>query len=166
MGQCDCTCCSSIYFDVSTFPPCSNFVLLFIQTFPLQTSHLQYHQQTKRSIYYWCVRARKPFSFHTWPCLSGLSLSLSIHSSFVCGLAANMGRGHLVLVLCLLLLAPFVSTTYGSRKTKSFKMIEPNSQNSSRSTFTGFFPKGMPIPPSAPSKKHNDIGLQSTEPLP
>ncbi|KAJ6391810.1 hypothetical protein OIU77_025718 [Salix suchowensis] len=77
-----------------------------------------------------------------------------------------MGRSHLVLVLCLLLLAPFVSITYGSRKTKSFKMIEPNSQNSSRSTFTGFFPKGMPIPPSAPSKKHNDIGLQSAEPLP
>ncbi|KAF9687100.1 hypothetical protein SADUNF_Sadunf02G0058600 [Salix dunnii] len=70
-----------------------------------------------------------------------------------------MGRSHLVLVLCLLLLAPFVRTTYGSRQTKMFKMIEPNSQNSSPSTFTGFFPKGMPIPPSGPSKKHYDIEL-------
>ncbi|KAI5597416.1 hypothetical protein POPTR_002G070401v4 [Populus trichocarpa] len=77
-----------------------------------------------------------------------------------------MGRSHLVLVLWLLLLAPFVSHTCGSRQTKIFKMIEPSSQNSSPGTFSGFFPKGMPIPPSGPSKKHNDIGLRSSEPLP
>ncbi|CAN8240249.1 unnamed protein product [Cochlearia groenlandica] len=29
-------------------------------------------------------------------------------------------------------------------------------------SFTGFLPKTMPIPPSAPSKKHNVYGLQST----
>ncbi|CAI0396073.1 unnamed protein product [Linum tenue] len=26
----------------------------------------------------------------------------------------------------------------------------------------GFLPKGMPIPPSAPSRQHNSIGPQST----
>lgn len=29
-------------------------------------------------------------------------------------------------------------------------------------SFSGFLPKRMPIPPSAPSKKHNVYGLQST----
>ncbi|CAG7904812.1 unnamed protein product [Brassica rapa] len=29
-------------------------------------------------------------------------------------------------------------------------------------SFSGFLPKTMPIPPSAPSKKHNVYGLQST----
>ncbi|CAN1234950.1 Protein IDA-LIKE 4 [Linum perenne] len=32
----------------------------------------------------------------------------------------------------------------------------------STTTFMGFLPKGMPIPPSAPSRKHNGIGLQSS----
>ncbi|KFK42090.1 hypothetical protein AALP_AA2G209600 [Arabis alpina] len=31
-------------------------------------------------------------------------------------------------------------------------------------SFSGFLPKTMPIPPSAPSKKHNVYGLQSTNP--
>ena len=161
MGQCNCTCCSSIYFQ--------HFLLVRI-LFYSSSKRFLCKQATSNatnipnSLFITGVCVCEPFSFHTWPSPSGLSLS--IHSSFVCGLTAYMGRSHLVLALCLLLLAPFVCTTYGSRQTKIFKMIEPNSQNSSPGTFSGFFPKGMPIPPSGPSKKHYDIGLQSSEPLP
>ncbi|CAK7346806.1 unnamed protein product [Dovyalis caffra] len=79
-----------------------------------------------------------------------------------------MGRSHhLVLAVWLvLLLTSSVSHTYGSRQTQIFKMIKPNSQNSSPSTFSGFLPKGMPIPPSGPSKRHNGIGLQSSKSFP
>ncbi|KAH1065161.1 hypothetical protein J1N35_030148 [Gossypium stocksii] len=45
--------------------------------------------------------------------------------------------------------------------------MNPNSspQNPPRSFF-GALPRSIPIPPSAPSKNHNDIGLQSSATFP
>ncbi|KAJ6930792.1 hypothetical protein NC652_014342 [Populus alba x Populus x berolinensis] len=75
-------------------------------------------------------------------------------------------RSHLVLALWLLLITSSASHTCGARQSQIFKMMKPNSQNSSPSTFMGFLPKGIPIPPSGPSKRHNDIGLQSSKSFP
>ncbi|OAY23580.1 hypothetical protein MANES_18G089800v8 [Manihot esculenta] len=71
-----------------------------------------------------------------------------------------MGKTHLVLLLLWLLL--LVSHSHGSRQSAQIFKMKPMFQNSPR-TFFGFFPKAMPIPPSGPSRKHNDIGLQSTK---
>ncbi|OAY58429.1 hypothetical protein MANES_02G177000v8 [Manihot esculenta] len=76
-----------------------------------------------------------------------------------------MVKSHLVLVLWLLLLASFVSHSHGSRQSSQFFKNKAESQNPPRNFF-GFLPKAMPIPPSGPSKNHNDIGLQSTKALP
>ncbi|GLT61889.1 hypothetical protein SLA2020_345630 [Shorea laevis] len=73
-----------------------------------------------------------------------------------------MGRKHLVLVLRLLsLFTLLVSLAHGSRYTHFFK-VKPIFQNPPPSAISGFLPKGMLIPPSAPSKEHNSIGLQSS----
>ncbi|GKV31004.1 hypothetical protein SLEP1_g39753 [Rubroshorea leprosula] len=76
-----------------------------------------------------------------------------------------MGRKHLALVLRLLLLFTLLGgRAHGSRYTH-FK-VKPSFQNPPQSTFSGFLPKGMLIPPSGPSKGHNSIGLQSSGRLP
>ncbi|GKU90621.1 hypothetical protein SLE2022_329920 [Rubroshorea leprosula] len=73
-----------------------------------------------------------------------------------------MGRKHLVLVLRLVLLfIVLVSLVHGSRYTHFFK-VKPILRNPPPSAISGFLPKGMLIPPSAPSKEHNSIGLQSS----
>ncbi|KAG5246034.1 Protein IDA [Salix suchowensis] len=77
-----------------------------------------------------------------------------------------MSRSHLALVLWLLLITSSVGHIYGARQSQIFKMIKPSSQNSSPSTFMGFLPKGMPVPPSGPSKRHNGIGIKSSNSLP
>ncbi|KAL5776688.1 hypothetical protein ACOSP7_009614 [Xanthoceras sorbifolium] len=79
-----------------------------------------------------------------------------------------MGKRHVIVVLWLLLVLIFlVSNCQGARfSSRDFKVRKPiksnqNSSSSSPRTVVGFLPKTMPIPPSAPSKAHNDIGLQS-----
>ncbi|XWS21762.1 hypothetical protein CRYUN_Cryun30bG0082000 [Craigia yunnanensis] len=78
-------------------------------------------------------------------------------------------RKRLVLVLwqLLLLFILLFGQAHGSSSKYShmFKVNPKYHQNSPRSFF-GALPKAMPIPPSAPSKKHNDIGLQSSRRFP
>ncbi|CAH8354695.1 unnamed protein product [Eruca vesicaria subsp. sativa] len=66
--------------------------------------------------------------------------------------------------------------TSSSRPERFFKVRRPNPLHHHHNhgfidddyyppeSFSGFLPKTMPIPPSAPSKKHNVYGLQSTNP--
>ncbi|GMY29386.1 Protein IDA-LIKE 2 [Fagus crenata] len=76
-----------------------------------------------------------------------------------------MGKSRLGLALGLLLmLTVMVMQTHGASHSHVFKMI-PTSQNSPHN-FVGFLPKATPIPPSGPSRKHNNIGLQSSRPSP
>ncbi|KAB1220875.1 Protein IDA-LIKE 2 [Morella rubra] len=73
-----------------------------------------------------------------------------------------MGKRHLALALWwFLIIAVAVSQTHGARHSQVFQ-VKPKSQNSPNN-FMGFLPKGRTIPSSGPSKKHNDIGLQSSE---
>ncbi|XWS24994.1 hypothetical protein CRYUN_Cryun27aG0032400 [Craigia yunnanensis] len=78
-------------------------------------------------------------------------------------------RKRLVLVLWLLLLLFMFlfgrAHDSSSRYSHMFKVNPKSHQNSPRSFF-GALPKAMPIPPSGPSKKHNDIGLQSSRRFP
>ncbi|KAK7353622.1 hypothetical protein VNO80_19073 [Phaseolus coccineus] len=67
-------------------------------------------------------------------------------------------RRHQFLLLLLILFLCTLGHCHGSRATSVFK-FKPKSQQ--RGHFLGFLPKRMPIPYSSPSKKHNDIGLQS-----
>lgn len=81
-----------------------------------------------------------------------------------------MGKKHLILLLWLLLLLMFsVGHTHCTRSyTQVFNMKQPRShqQHYSPRTILGFLPKSFPIPPSGPSKEHNDIGLQSSQSSP
>ncbi|KAF8106906.1 hypothetical protein N665_0130s0072 [Sinapis alba] len=64
--------------------------------------------------------------------------------------------------------------TSSSRPARFFKVRRPNPHHHHHNhgfidddyyppeSFSGFLPKTIPIPPSAPSKKHNVYGLQST----
>ncbi|KAK7270439.1 hypothetical protein RIF29_23572 [Crotalaria pallida] len=73
-----------------------------------------------------------------------------------------MGRSrrHLYLLLVLLFLTLYLfGHSYGSRNAQVFK-VHPKAQAPNH--FLGFLPKAMPIPPSGPSRKHNDIGFQSS----
>ncbi|CAH2067661.1 unnamed protein product [Thlaspi arvense] len=65
------------------------------------------------------------------------------------------------------------SSSSSSRPQRFFKVRRPNPLQHHHNrgfidddyppeSFSGFLPKTMPIPPSAPSKKHNVYGLQST----
>ncbi|KAL5555670.1 hypothetical protein UlMin_037906 [Ulmus minor] len=63
-----------------------------------------------------------------------------------------------ILLLSLFIVFFFIfGHCHGSRTTQVFK-FKPSSQLSGH--FLGFLPK-RPIPYSGPSRKHNDIGLQS-----
>lgn len=64
-----------------------------------------------------------------------------------------------VLLVMLLLMIYFVGHGYGSRHTQVFK-VYPKAKSLDSNIF-GLLPKGM-VPPSGPSKKHNEIGLQSS----
>ncbi|TKY73857.1 IDA 2 [Spatholobus suberectus] len=67
-------------------------------------------------------------------------------------------RRHQILLLWLILFLCILGLGHGSRTTNVFK-FKPKSQHTGH--FFGFFPRRIPIPYSSPSKKHNDIGLQS-----
>ncbi|GMI77092.1 hypothetical protein HRI_001378500 [Hibiscus trionum] len=84
-----------------------------------------------------------------------------------------MGTRKLVLLLpCLLLLLLSLFSFAEARGSSRFSHtlnIRPKSTHEKEklpNSFVGALPKSMPIPPSAPSKKHNDIGLQSSTTFP
>ncbi|KAK8538809.1 hypothetical protein V6N13_009184 [Hibiscus sabdariffa] len=81
-----------------------------------------------------------------------------------------MGSRKLVLLLLLLVLFSFsFGEAHGSSRYSHTLNIKPKSTTTHQklpSSFVGALPKSMPIPPSAPSKKHNEIGLQSSTTFP
>ena len=79
----------------------------------------------------------------------------SLHSFCKMGLSKRPAA----LLLWLFLLFFFIAGhCHGSRSSQVFK-LKPRSHNSGH--FLGFLPRALPIPASGPSRKHNDIGLQS-----
>ncbi|KAG4389750.1 hypothetical protein JHK82_015342 [Glycine max] len=83
----------------------------------------------------------------------------SLHSSPLCYIMlALRSRRHKTLLLLLILFLCILGHGHGSRTTNVFK-LKPKSQHTGH--FFGFLPKRIHIPFSSPSKKHNDIGLQS-----
>ncbi|GMI90811.1 hypothetical protein HRI_002750400 [Hibiscus trionum] len=74
----------------------------------------------------------------------------------------------LVLWLFIFLLseAAVQGSTSASRYSHMFHMNPKSSHRNSPRSFFGALPKTIPIPPSAPSRNHNDIGLQSSKPFP
>ncbi|TKY51382.1 IDA 2 [Spatholobus suberectus] len=73
-----------------------------------------------------------------------------------------MDRRYLnVLLVLLLLVIYFFGQSYGSRHTLQVFKVQPKAK-ALPPNFFGFMPKAMPIPPSGPSRKHNDIGFQSS----
>ncbi|OIW17824.1 hypothetical protein TanjilG_02452 [Lupinus angustifolius] len=71
-----------------------------------------------------------------------------------------MCRRPLIIILWLLffLLFIFMSHCHCSRTIDVYKL---KSKSQHQGHFFGFLPKGMPIPYSTPSRKHNGIGLIS-----
>ncbi|KAH6782528.1 hypothetical protein C2S53_004066 [Perilla frutescens var. hirtella] len=74
-----------------------------------------------------------------------------------------MGKGQqlipILLVLCIFLFSS--NGANGGRHTQFMKVKPPSRASpSSADTFYGFLPKGVPIPPSGPSRRHNSIGLE------
>ncbi|GKV35453.1 hypothetical protein SLEP1_g43716 [Rubroshorea leprosula] len=69
-------------------------------------------------------------------------------------------RQVIILLLWLFFFLTFIGGHFchGSRTKNVFK-IKPNSQYTGH--FLGFLPRHFPIPASGPSRKHNDLGLQS-----
>lgn len=68
-------------------------------------------------------------------------------------------RRPLILLVWLLAILFLFGHCEGSRTTQQVFKIKPKSQFSGH--FLGFLPRRIPIPASGPSRKHNDIGLQS-----
>ncbi|KAL3728918.1 hypothetical protein ACJRO7_033496 [Eucalyptus globulus] len=68
----------------------------------------------------------------------------------------------LLLWLSLYLFILFVAHCHGSRSTQhAFKIKPKQPHDNGIGHFLGFLPRHFPIPASGPSRKHNDIGLQS-----
>ncbi|CAL0316032.1 unnamed protein product [Lupinus luteus] len=69
-------------------------------------------------------------------------------------------KSHVYVLLVMLVLMIYLfGHSYGSRHTPLSK-AHPKSQTPNH--FLGFLPKATPIPASGPSRKHNDIGFQSS----
>ncbi|KAK9012709.1 hypothetical protein V6N11_040747 [Hibiscus sabdariffa] len=67
-----------------------------------------------------------------------------------------------LLLLWLLLTLTFnVSHCHGSRATATNNVFKIEPKSPYVGHFVGFLPRHLPIPSSGPSRKHNDIGLQS-----
>ncbi|KAK8642907.1 hypothetical protein V6N13_012231 [Hibiscus sabdariffa] len=81
-----------------------------------------------------------------------------------------MGSGKLgvvVLWLFIFLLAAAAAVLGSpSRYSHMFHMNPKSSHRNSPRSFFGALPKTIPIPPSAPSRSHNDLGLQSSTTFP
>ncbi|XVF64377.1 hypothetical protein PTKIN_Ptkin09bG0164500 [Pterospermum kingtungense] len=79
-------------------------------------------------------------------------------------------RKRLILVLwvfgVLLFIILFGEAHGPSSRYSHMLKVKPKFHQNSPRSFFGALPKAMPIPPSAPSKKHNDIGLQNSRTFP
>ncbi|TXG53328.1 hypothetical protein EZV62_022497 [Acer yangbiense] len=76
-----------------------------------------------------------------------------------------MGKRHVIVVVVWLVVMFVVGHCEGGSRV--FRVVKPSKSDhqkssSSPTTVVGLLPKAMPIPPSAPSKDHNDIGLHSS----
>lgn len=67
----------------------------------------------------------------------------------------------LVRLLLLIILSTSVDECQGSRINRQVFKLNPNTNYSGSDHFLWFKPRRIPIPVSGPSRKHNDIGLQS-----
>ncbi|KAH1047529.1 hypothetical protein J1N35_038313 [Gossypium stocksii] len=68
------------------------------------------------------------------------------------------GRQVVLLLWLFLILTFLVHYCHGSRTTRVFR-FHPKSHYTGQ--FLGFLPRHFPIPASVPSRKHNDLGLQT-----
>ncbi|KAL8515093.1 hypothetical protein ACS0TY_013978 [Phlomoides rotata] len=69
-----------------------------------------------------------------------------------------MGKRHqLIPILLVLFIIIFTFDHANGGRHTQFLKVKRQTRNS-EDTLTGFLPKGVPIPPSAPSRRHNDIG--------
>lgn len=68
-------------------------------------------------------------------------------------------RQQLIIPVLLMLCIFFTSDGANGAKHTQFLKVKPHQPRSSPDSFFGFLPKGVPIPPSAPSERHNSIGL-------
>ncbi|KAK9038520.1 hypothetical protein V6N11_023382 [Hibiscus sabdariffa] len=99
--------------------------------------------------------------------LSNKTLHISFFSGVLLYLSCSMMvdcRRQLVplLLLWLLLMLTFnVSHCHGSRATATNNVFKIEPKSPYVGHFVGFLPRHLPIPSSGPSRKHNDIGLQS-----
>ncbi|KAK8566139.1 hypothetical protein V6N13_021207 [Hibiscus sabdariffa] len=72
---------------------------------------------------------------------------------------AQCRRRLALLVWFLLIFTPIVWHSHGSSLTTNPFKVKPKSQHNGH--FLGFLPRRFPIPASAPSRKHNGLGLQN-----
>ncbi|KAG5245018.1 IDA2 protein [Salix suchowensis] len=70
-------------------------------------------------------------------------------------------RRPLTLILCLFFLffVFFFGYSHGSRSTN---VLNFKTKTQEEGHFLNFLPRHLPIPTSGPSRRHNDIGLQSS----
>lgn len=68
-------------------------------------------------------------------------------------------RNSVIAALLLLLFLLFVSCSHGSSDSKGLRVRSIAKRTPGY--LMGFLPRGVPIPPSGPSRKHNSIGLQN-----
>ncbi|CAD5178591.1 unnamed protein product [Musa acuminata subsp. malaccensis] len=75
---------------------------------------------------------------------------------------SELKRDSVVAARLLLILLLLVSCCHGSRDIEVYKERYGGMRNPGY--FMGFLPRGVPIPPSGPSRQHNSIGLQRKAP--
>lgn len=71
-------------------------------------------------------------------------------------------------MILFLIMIIFSCDANGARHTQFLK-VKPRTtttHQSGHNNFFGFLPKGVPIPPSGPSQRHNAIGLDGTDESP
>ncbi|KAM3305743.1 hypothetical protein P3S67_012610 [Capsicum chacoense] len=61
--------------------------------------------------------------------------------------------------ISIILVLVIIQHAYGARHTQFFK-VKPLPKNYNNKSPNESLPKGVPIPPSAPSKRHNGINLK------
>ncbi|XAR49639.1 hypothetical protein NMG60_11032904 [Bertholletia excelsa] len=71
-------------------------------------------------------------------------------------------RAATLLCLVLVIYTSLFVHAHGIRHTQPLKIQSARHHNSPKSSFAGCMPKASPIPPSGPSKRHNNIGTLSS----
>ncbi|KAL2232250.1 UNVERIFIED_CONTAM: Protein IDA-LIKE 2 [Sesamum indicum] len=77
-----------------------------------------------------------------------------------------MGNRPQILPILILFLFIFACDHANGARHTQFLKVKPQTHKSPASDFFGFLPKGVPIPPSGPSNRHNGIGVEGREGLP